>query len=152
MKPTQTVMFRTADLPLFSNTAQTAHLETYAPKPAMKQPELPTATHHVIIYNNKRVVMDYIENPKEEFKYACMRISDNNATGIVITPDGKQYQVTPYSKTARLIDPRTITPPAAPVISRWRSCDNCGEPITGPNDILCERCKARIRKNVSPQT
>jgi hypothetical protein len=59
--------------------------------------------HHVAVYNGKTVVMDYIKNPKDEFKFACMRIIDNNASGIVITPKGKRYEVTQGSRTAKLI-------------------------------------------------
>jgi hypothetical protein len=59
--------------------------------------------HHIAEYNGKRVVMDYIQNPKEEFKYACMRIIDNGADGIVYCPDGKKYEVTQKSRKAKLI-------------------------------------------------
>ena len=59
--------------------------------------------HHVIYYNGQRVVMDYIRNPKEEFKYACMRIIDNGADGIVVCPDGTQYEVTQKSRKAKLM-------------------------------------------------
>lgn len=59
--------------------------------------------HHLAVYNGKVVSMDYIKNPKDEFKYACMRIIDNGANGTVICPDGKQYEVTQSSKKAKLI-------------------------------------------------
>ena len=65
--------------------------------------------HHLAIYNNKTVIIDYVE-PKEEFKYACMRISDNLGTGnnstdqgFVITPDNKKYLITRQSRKAKLI-------------------------------------------------
>lgn len=61
--------------------------------------------HHVAFYNGKRVVMDYIRNPKDEFKFACMRIVDNGANGIVVCPNGKKYEVTQNSKKAKLIKP-----------------------------------------------
>lgn len=63
--------------------------------------------HHIAEYNGKQVVMDYV-SPKEEFKYACMRIIDNGANGIVICPDGKRYEVTQSSRKAKLIKPDTI--------------------------------------------
>lgn len=58
--------------------------------------------HHKAIYNNKIVIMDYV-SPKEEFKYACMRIIDNGASGIVECPNGKRYQVSQSNRTAKLI-------------------------------------------------
>ena len=58
--------------------------------------------HHTAEYNNKIVVMDYVE-PKEEFKYACMRIIDNGANGIITTPDGKRYEISQSSRMAKLI-------------------------------------------------
>jgi hypothetical protein len=62
-----------------------------------------TQKHHIASYNGKNVVMDYIDNPKQEFRYACMRIIDNGANGIVICPDGKRYEVLQSTKTAKLI-------------------------------------------------
>lgn len=59
--------------------------------------------HHIAEYNGKQVIMDYVPNPKEEFKYACMRIIDNGADGIVTCPNGKRYEVTQKSKKAKLI-------------------------------------------------
>jgi len=66
--------------------------------------------HHIAVYNNKEVVMDYVKNPKEEFKYACMRIYDNLGTGptptdkgYVICPDGKKYEISRDSKKAKLV-------------------------------------------------
>ena len=38
--------------------------------------------HHIVEYNGKTVIMDYVQ-PKEEFKFACMRIIDNGADRIV---------------------------------------------------------------------
>jgi len=61
-----------------------------------------TEKHHTAEYNGKVVCMAYVE-PKEEFKYACMRIIDNGANGIVITPDGKRYEVNQSSRKAKLI-------------------------------------------------
>lgn len=63
--------------------------------------------HHKAIYNGKIVLMDYIRNPKDEFKYACMRIIDNGADGIVICPNGEMYEVTQKSKKAKRIEKHT---------------------------------------------
>jgi hypothetical protein len=60
--------------------------------------------NHLAVYNGKVVSMDYIKNPKEQFKYACMRIIDNGANGIVICPNGEQYEVTQNTKKAKLIN------------------------------------------------
>lgn len=59
--------------------------------------------HHTASYNGKVVVMDYVK-PKEEFKYACMRIIDNGANGIVETPSGQRYEVTQCSRKAKLLN------------------------------------------------
>ena len=59
--------------------------------------------HTQAIYNGKTVTMDYIKNPKDEFKFACMRIIDNGTNGVVVTPDGKRYEVTQNSRKAKLI-------------------------------------------------
>jgi len=61
--------------------------------------------HHLAVYNGKVVSMDYIKNMKDEFKFACMRIIDNGANGIVICPDGRQFEVNQSSKMAKLIKP-----------------------------------------------
>ena len=67
--------------------------------------------HHIAIYNNKTVIMDYIDNPKEEFKYACFRVRDNLKTGTVgyvITPKGKKYLISRESRKAKLITEKDI--------------------------------------------
>ncbi len=64
---------------------------------------MPENKHHIAIYNGKSVIMDYIDNPKHEFKYACMRIIDNGASGIVVCPNGKRYEVNQSNRTAKLI-------------------------------------------------
>ena len=53
--------------------------------------------------------MGYITNPKEQFKYASQRISDNLGTGgntesvgYVKTPDGKIFEVSRSNKSAKL--------------------------------------------------
>lgn len=67
----------------------------------------PTDTHQVY-YNGKVVNMDYIKNPKEQFKYGAQRIADNLGTGghtenvgYVKTPDGKIYEVSRSSRKAK---------------------------------------------------
>jgi hypothetical protein len=59
--------------------------------------------HVTAEYNGKTVSMDYIEKPQDEFRYACMRIRDNNAKGIVTDTNGKKYMITKKSKVAKLI-------------------------------------------------
>lgn len=59
--------------------------------------------HHLAVYNGKAVPMDYITNPKEQFKRAAQRIVDNGASGHVVTPDGKVYAVGGGSKSAKLV-------------------------------------------------
>lgn len=49
--------------------------------------------HHVAIYGNKIVVMDYIppEKKKLEFMFAALRITDNGFSGHVVTPKGEVW-------------------------------------------------------------
>jgi hypothetical protein len=68
-----------------------------------------TTGHHIVKYNNRTVIMNYVL-PKEEFKYGRMRISDNLGTGkdstqegYIITPDNKVYLITRSSRKAKLI-------------------------------------------------
>ncbi len=58
--------------------------------------------HHTAEYNGKVVIMDYVK-PEEEFRYACMRIVDNGASGIVTTLDGKRYEISRSQRKAKLI-------------------------------------------------
>lgn len=79
---------------------------TNNPRELLKK-EMPKneTSHHLAFYNNKMVIMNYVDK-KEEFKYACMRIRDNiNAGdfGYVITPKNKKYLVNRESKIAKLI-------------------------------------------------
>ena len=66
--------------------------------------------HHIAMYNNKEVVIDYVKNPKDEFKVACQRIYDNLGTGptptdvgYVLCPDGKKYEISRTNKRAILV-------------------------------------------------
>jgi hypothetical protein len=66
--------------------------------------------NHQVYYNGKVVDMGYITNPKEQFKYASQRISDNLGTGgnteevgYVKTPDGKIFEVSRSNKSAKLL-------------------------------------------------
>jgi hypothetical protein len=61
------------------------------------------SVHHIAEYNNKQVSMDYIKDPKEQFRFACMRIIDNGFDGIVICPNGDRYEVIKKSRKAKLI-------------------------------------------------
>ena len=59
------------------------------------------AGHHIAVYNGKVVVMDYIANPRDEFKRAAQRIADNGAEGFVITPAGEVFTITRSSRKAK---------------------------------------------------
>lgn len=56
--------------------------------------------HHVIAYNNKTVVINYVRKPRE-FVVACQRIMDNGADGYVLTPKGELFRVMQGSRIAR---------------------------------------------------
>ena len=58
--------------------------------------------HCQATYNGKTVVIDYVSQ-KDEFKFACIRIIDNGASGIVTCPDGKRYEIKQGSHMAKLI-------------------------------------------------
>lgn len=49
--------------------------------------------HHVAIYNDKIITMDYVPNPKQEFMIAAYRITDNGFDGHVVTPHGHVFFV-----------------------------------------------------------
>ena len=59
--------------------------------------------HHMAFYNGKIVHMDYVGDPKDEFRRACQRIADNGAEGHVITPKAEVYAVTKSSRRAKLV-------------------------------------------------
>lgn len=68
------------------------------------------SVHHVVFYNGKIVEMSYVKNPKEQFKYAGMRIQDNLGTGAnptnegyIRTPKGEFFKITKGSKTAKKV-------------------------------------------------
>jgi hypothetical protein len=84
--------------------------------------ESPDPTHHVAIYNGKRVVVaekrELGETRKKwstrEFKRAAMRVNDNLPTGgkgIVVAPDGKRYEITNGKRSAKLLPPAQPTQP-----------------------------------------
>jgi len=58
--------------------------------------------HHIALYNNKAVPMDYLA-PTKEFQFACMRIQDNGASGFVFTPNGDVYKITQGKRLAILV-------------------------------------------------
>ena len=56
--------------------------------------------NHVVFYNEKIVDMGYSGSQKNQFKYGCMRISDNLGTGetptnigFIKTPSGEIYEI-----------------------------------------------------------
>ena len=77
----------------------------------LKEPKDLKTDNHQVYYNGKVVDMAYIKNPKEQFKYASQRISDNLGTGgnteevgYVKTPEGKIFEVSRKNKSAKLLD------------------------------------------------
>ena len=62
--------------------------------------------HHIAVYGGKRVVIDYVADPKREFSVAAMRVHDNlgaGEIGHVITPAGKRYEISRASRKAKLV-------------------------------------------------
>ena len=61
--------------------------------------------NHTIFYNGKIVNMDYLgKKPKDEFKFAGMRIADNLSTGgvgFIKTPKGEFYKVSNSNRSAK---------------------------------------------------
>lgn len=61
--------------------------------------------HHQIFYNNKIVIIDYVDK-KREFKIGCMRIIDNiliDYKGFIKTPKSEYYMISHDSKSAKKI-------------------------------------------------
>ena len=61
--------------------------------------------HHQILYNNKIVIIDYVDK-KREFKIGCMRIIDNisiNSKGFIKTSKSEYYMISHDSKSAKKI-------------------------------------------------
>lgn len=62
--------------------------------------------HHRVLYHGKVVSMDYVSDPKDQFKRAGQRISDNikaGEKGHIVTPKGEVFEVTRESRKARLL-------------------------------------------------
>lgn len=61
--------------------------------------------NHTVFYNGKVVNMDYLgKKPKDEFKFAGMRIADNLSTGgvgFIKTPKGEFYKVSDSNRSAK---------------------------------------------------
>src|SRR3990172_4040324 len=78
-------VFRTGSKDLGSFYGQ----EAKEPKaPRVQDPRKPE--HHLAAYNDKlvEVVQD---NPRDEFRLACMRVRDNANAGYVLTPKGELF-------------------------------------------------------------
>ena len=60
-------------------------------------------SHVKAFYNGKVYDMGHVgDDRKKQYRFAAMRISDNNAKGYVI--DGKDvFYVTPYSRTSKKV-------------------------------------------------
>lgn len=56
---------------------------------------------HFAVYNDKVIPMDYIPDPKQQFRFAGQRIIDNNAEGFVVTPKGEVFSITKGSRRAK---------------------------------------------------
>lgn len=87
------------------NVANQVSTETSEEGVGNSQAELRTpikSKNHQLFYNGKVVDMGYVPNAKEQFKYAGMRVSDNNASeGFIKTPKGEIFRVSKDSKTAK---------------------------------------------------
>lgn len=63
--------------------------------------------NHTVLYNGKIVNMDYLgKNPKDEFKFAGMRIADNLSTGgvgFIKTPKGEYFKVSNSNRSAKKV-------------------------------------------------
>ena len=55
------------------------------------------------VYSGKCVPMDYIENHRERFKQAAMRVHYNAGEGHVIDHDGAVYHITRQSRRAKIV-------------------------------------------------
>ena len=68
--------------------------------------------NHTVFYNGKVVNMDYLgKKPKDEFKFAGMRIADNLSTsgvGFIKTPKGEYYQVSTANRSAKKVSEKEV--------------------------------------------
>jgi len=65
-----------------------------------------SSPHHQVAYNDKVVSMDYISDPKNQFKMSGMRVADNlkaGGKGYILTPKGQIYEITRESRKAKLL-------------------------------------------------
>ena len=58
--------------------------------------------NHLSFYNGKIFTIQD-DDKKAEFRYAAMRVVDNAKDGYVLTPKGKIYHVSRYSRGAKLL-------------------------------------------------
>jgi hypothetical protein len=58
---------------------------------------------HLAIYNGRVVPMDYVSDPKNQFKLAAMRVRDNATEGYVLTPALEVFHISRASKMARRV-------------------------------------------------
>lgn len=56
--------------------------------------------HHVAIYSGKTVDVGPT-NPKDDFRYAAMRVADNAGEGYVVTPKNEVFKITKASRRAK---------------------------------------------------
>ena len=80
--------------------------------PAASQFIKESSKNHTVFYNGKAVSMDYLgKKPKDEFKFAGMRIADNLSTGgvgFIKTPKGEYYQVSSANRSAKKVSKKEV--------------------------------------------
>jgi len=60
--------------------------------------------HHVAVYGDKAVPMNYLDTGADaEFRFAGMRIVDNATSGFIVCPDGRVFEVSRSNRKARLV-------------------------------------------------
>lgn len=94
--------------------------------------------HHVAEYGGKSVVIDYVADKKREFKVAAQRVSDNlkpGEKGYVTAPDGKRYEISWGTKSAKLVTPETTAPVAPKKRGKKTLRDTYRAPAESPAQV-----------------
>jgi hypothetical protein len=61
-----------------------------------------THGHHIAVYNDKVVPVE-MDNPRDEFKSAAMRVVDNASKGFVVTPKGEVFALSRETRMAKRV-------------------------------------------------
>lgn len=61
------------------------------------------SSHHVVFYDSKIVIMDYLKSEKKQFQFGCFRIRDNANLGFLKTPKNEFFLVSRIHKTAKKV-------------------------------------------------